>query len=76
MREDQREALSVAKTIRDFLDGSGGEWDWDDFISCPLRNAALERIRSKAAAVELPGGEDARLALDALAEEAEQLSRS
>ena len=26
---------SVIETIRDFLDGTGGRWDWDDFISLP-----------------------------------------
>lgn len=25
----------VIRTIRDFLDGTGGAGDWDDFISCP-----------------------------------------
>jgi hypothetical protein len=25
--------------IRDFLDGTGGKWDWDDFISLPKKAA-------------------------------------
>jgi hypothetical protein len=25
----------VIRTIREFLDGTGGQWDWDDFTSFP-----------------------------------------
>ena len=74
--DHQHEALVVAQTIREFLDGSGGEWDWDDFLSWPLRNAELEDIRRKAATIELPAGDDGRAALEALAEAAGQVARS
>jgi hypothetical protein len=35
----------VSRIIAQFLDGSGGHWDWDDFISVPLDDPELERIR-------------------------------
>jgi hypothetical protein len=34
---DYRESRQYAiKVIRDFLDGTCGDYDWDDFISLPL----------------------------------------
>ena len=37
----------VAKVLDDFLDGTGGKWDWDDFTSVPLADPELEAIRVK-----------------------------
>ena len=68
------DASHVARTIRAFLNGSGGEGDWDNFISCPLRDRRLDGIRRRAAAVPLPAGEEERLILLALAEEAESIA--
>ncbi|WP_143755003.1 hypothetical protein [Caulobacter sp. BP25] len=31
-----RSADEVAGFLRDFLDNNGGEWDWDEFESCPI----------------------------------------
>lgn len=42
----------VSKVITDFVDGTGGEWDWDDFVSVPLRDEELDAIRRRAAAVQ------------------------
>jgi hypothetical protein len=36
----------VAETIEAFLSGTGGQWDWDDFISVRQKNDYLENIRS------------------------------
>jgi hypothetical protein len=33
------------ETIRNFLDGTGGAYDWDDFISLPLGYADLEELQ-------------------------------
>jgi hypothetical protein len=33
------------KSIREFLDGTGGEWDWDDFISVPTGFKDLDELR-------------------------------
>jgi hypothetical protein len=42
----------AAAYIRHFLDGTGGKWDWDDFISAKLDDPWLDRIRRTCA--ELP----------------------
>lgn len=49
-----RSAAEVAGFIRDFIDGTGGDWDWDDFTSVPIRSPELESIRAQAAMIELP----------------------
>ena len=46
--------VDVARYLSDFLDGSGGEWDWDDFTSIPILDLTLDRIRREAGAVPLP----------------------
>jgi hypothetical protein len=43
-----RSADEVAGFIRDFLDNSGGEWDWDEFESVPITDPKLEHIRLEA----------------------------
>ena len=35
----------AATYIRDFLDGTGGKWDWDDFISARSDDPWLDDIR-------------------------------
>lgn len=41
--------LDAARTIRSFLNGTGGQWDWDDFLSIPCRShKGLEAIRAYA----------------------------
>jgi len=42
----------VQLVIRKFLDGAGGPWDWDDFISLRIADPELEMIRRLAG--ELP----------------------
>ena len=37
----------VAVTIQNFLDGSGGQWDWDDFLSFQIEDPKLEEIRER-----------------------------
>lgn len=37
----------VAKAIEDFVNGAGGPWDWDDFISCRIADEELEEVRIK-----------------------------
>lgn len=64
----------MAAIIRAFLDGTGGQWDWDDFTSCALSDPDLDDIRVRAGAVELPAGKEECAALKRLAEEAERLA--
>ncbi len=35
----------VAQYIENFIDGRGGEWDWDDFTSVAIKDPYLDRIR-------------------------------
>ena len=48
----------VAKTIENFIDGSGGPWDWDDFISVRIADEELEAIRIECLRTQsdYPGG--------------------
>ena len=68
------DALEVAATIRAFLEGAGGDWDWDDFTSCPLRDPQLDSIRKQTRAVDLPLRPGGEAALQALANEAERIA--
>lgn len=42
----------VARYLRDFIEGTGGEWDWDDFASVTIKDQALESIRQRATRTE------------------------
>lgn len=70
----KQEALYAARSIRKFLDGSGGVWDWDDFTSLSLADPTVDAIRRRAAAVILPVGDNEKPALAALADEAERVA--
>jgi len=37
----------IEKTISNFLRGTGGEWGWDDFVSIPLKDPQLDKIREQ-----------------------------
>jgi hypothetical protein len=40
--------LEVAEILQNFLDGTGGEWVWDDFTSVmPFEDPYLEKIRAR-----------------------------
>jgi hypothetical protein len=43
-----RSVEEVAGYIRDFIEGAGGEWDWDEFESVPITDQRLDRIRAAA----------------------------
>jgi len=45
MRPVQRTKLEVVNIIEQFLDGTGGEWAWDDFCSFGIANPYLDSIR-------------------------------
>ncbi|HJX26217.1 MAG TPA: hypothetical protein VJ252_08685 [Chthoniobacterales bacterium] len=35
----------VAKIIEDFVSGTGGKWDWDDFTAMRLDDPELDAVR-------------------------------
>jgi hypothetical protein len=37
----------VAKTIENFVNGTGGKWDWDDFTAMRLDDPELDAVRHK-----------------------------
>ena len=61
--------------MRDFIEGSGGDWDWDDFTSVPNADPQLEDIRRRAVAVDFPSTGEGSTTLRGLLTEAERLAR-
>lgn len=47
MKDRQGEAAYVAKAIAAFLNGTGGERDWEDFTSFRLHDRTLDSIASE-----------------------------
>jgi hypothetical protein len=73
-RATEMSAPEVVKYLRDFMDGTGGDWDWDDFISIQIADPRLEAIREVAAALDLPMSDDETGPLEALIAEAEAIA--
>jgi len=57
----KRTAAEVVKYLRDFIDGTGAEWDWDDFESVPIDDPALAHIQREARLAAPPNGNIERL---------------
>jgi hypothetical protein len=68
-----RTPAEVAGFLRDFLDGTSGDWDWDEFECVPITDPELDAIRQRAALVAPPNPDIARLR--ELLAEAEALMR-
>jgi hypothetical protein len=47
MTKVERTKLEVACIIEQFLDGTGGKWDWDDFCSLGIRDPYLDSVRGQ-----------------------------
>jgi hypothetical protein len=45
----------VEKTLQSFLDGTDGKWDWDDFVSVPIKDPVLDSIRERLSASDTGG---------------------
>jgi len=41
----------IANTIEGFVNGTGSQWDWDDFTSIRLKDPELEAIREKCVSI-------------------------
>lgn len=50
----ERTPAEVAGFLYDFIEGTGGKWDWDDFTSAPIADPQLEAIRLEAEMISLP----------------------
>ena len=75
MAKPRHDASYVVHRIRAFLDGTGGDRDWDVFTSCSLRDPQLDNIRKRALKIDLPCGREEIAELGLLALEADQLAR-
>lgn len=64
----------VVQYLRDFLNGTGDPWDWDDFVSIPIADPRLEDIRRRAARLDLPIADDETGPLKELLMEAEAIA--
>lgn len=52
----KRTREDVAKTLEEFVNGAGRQWDWDGFTSIRIDDPELEEIRKRCVAlpVEFP----------------------
>jgi hypothetical protein len=75
-RPIQRSAPEVAAYLRDFIDGTGGDWDWDDFTSIPIADSALEAIRREASEFDDLATPEAAEVLERLYAEAQRLANA
>jgi hypothetical protein len=41
----------IANTIEGFVNGTGSQWDWDDFTSIRLKDPELEAIRERCVSI-------------------------
>ena len=73
--KEKLSAAEVATYLRNFIEGGGDVWDWDDFTSVPIFDPQLEDIRRRAAAVTLPNNGEAMIILQGLLVEAEHLAQ-
>jgi hypothetical protein len=69
-----RTAEDVAGYLRDFLEATGGEWDWDDFESVPITDPKLNELRIQAGRAGPPHPDVPRLRQ--LLAEAENIARA
>ena len=44
-RDDTVEIINFVSLVDRFIDGTAGEWEWDDFISCRNSSPILESAR-------------------------------
>jgi len=61
-----RTASDVEGYLRDSLEDTGRNWDWDDFTSIKITDPALDAIREEAAWVDLPLTDGGRATLNEL----------
>ena len=49
----ERTPAEVVRFLADFLNATGHKWDWDDFLSTPITDAELEKIRQHCRKLDL-----------------------
>ena len=53
----ERTPAEVIGFIQDSIEGTGGDWDWDEFECVKLRDPVLESFRLRAARMGPPGAD-------------------
>jgi hypothetical protein len=53
MAPNPRTKSEVASIIEQFLDGTCGEWDWDDFCSFSIADPYLDSVRIRCAELDV-----------------------
>lgn len=51
-RRSQITSNKVANIIERFVEGKSTDWEWDDFISVPIHDPRLEKIRKRCAQLD------------------------
>jgi hypothetical protein len=64
----------VVSYIENWIEGRGGEWDWDDFTSIQISDPVLESLRAEAASLRYPMDEDGEAKLRELLARARSLT--
>lgn len=75
-RPINRTPEEVVRYLRDFVEGTGGDWDFDDFTSIPIADPRLESIRDRASRVREPITEEGDKKLRSLLAEAEAIAEA
>lgn len=44
-KKNKANPLEIADIIERFINGRGSSWEWDDFISVPIKDPELDKIR-------------------------------
>ncbi|WP_209347767.1 hypothetical protein [Pontixanthobacter sp. CEM42] len=68
-----RSAGEIAEALQKLLEGRWLHVEWAGFITQPISDAALESIRTRAVAIELPLTDDGRFTIQELLNELERL---
>lgn len=71
-----RTPAEVETVLHDFLDGTGGEWDWDDFTSVGITDPDLNYIRVEAGRLMPPFDAQDEQRLRALIDDVRRLRRT
>ena len=67
-KTEDRSADDVAAFLKDAIEGSGGDWDWDEIANVPITNPKLDAIRKLAVLAGPPNpdlGELGRILVEA-----------
>ncbi|HMI97736.1 MAG TPA: hypothetical protein VK479_14575 [Micropepsaceae bacterium] len=74
LQRAKRTPQEVAAYLKDFMDGTEDDYDWDDFEAVPIKDPRLDAIRKEAMSVKLPIDASGRAKLAELLARTEDLA--